>query len=182
VQIKEGEVFSATKTNNTVKAISEYLGSLGYAFANVNPNPVLDRDNHEADLTFYVDPGRRVYVRRIEIGGNTRTRDEVIRREFRQQEAAWYDSSSIRTSRDRVDRLGYFNEVDVSTEPVPGSPDQVDVKVDVKEKPTGLINLGVGYGSTDKVILSAGISQDNIFGSGHSLSLRVNTSKTNRAQ
>ncbi len=147
----------------------------------MNPNPVLDRETHEADLTFYVDPGRRVYVRRIQIGGNTRTRDEVIRREMRQQEAAWYDSASIKSSRDRVDRLGYFNDVNVSTAPVAGSPDQVDVNVDVKEKPTGLINLGVGYGSTDKVILSAGISQDNIFGSGNTLSLQVNTSKTNRA-
>ncbi|UYO95360.1 outer membrane protein assembly factor BamA [Pollutimonas sp. M17] len=181
VEIKEGEKFSAAKTNATVKAITEYLGTLGYAFANVNPNPVLDRDNHETDLTFYVDPGRRVYVRRIQIGGNTRTRDEVIRREMRQQEAAWYDSASIKSSRDRVDRLGYFNDVNVHTTPVAGSPDQVDVNVDVKEKPTGLINLGVGYGSTDKLILSAGISQDNIFGSGNTLSLQVNTSKTNRA-
>lgn len=181
IEVKEGETFSAAKTNATVKAITDYLGELGYAFANVNPNPVLDRDAHETDLTFYVDPGRRVYVRRIQIGGNTRTRDEVIRREMRQQEAAWYDAASIKSSRDRVDRLGYFNDVNVHTTPVAGSPDQVDVNVDVKEKPTGLINLGVGYGSTDKLILSAGISQDNIFGSGNSLSLRVNTSKTNRA-
>src|SRR5690606_37888529 len=122
-----------------------------------------------------------VYVRRIQIGGNTRTRDEVVRREMRQMEASWYDSTDIKMSRDRIDRLGYFNEVNVQTEPVPGSPDQIDVNVDVKEKPTGLINLGVGYGSTDKVILSAGISQDNIFGSGNSLSLQVNTSKTNRS-
>lgn len=179
--MKEGETFSAAKSSATVKSITEYLGSLGYAFANVNPNPVLDRETHEADLTFYVDPGRRVYVRRIQIGGNTRTRDEVIRREMRQQEAAWYDSSSIKSSRDRVDRLGYFNDVNVQTAPVAGSPDQVDLNVDVKEKPTGLINLGVGYGSTDKLILSAGISQDNIFGSGNTLSLQVNTSKTNRA-
>lgn len=181
IGVKEGEKFSAAKTNATVKAITEYLGTLGYAFANVNPNPVLDRDTHETDLTFYVDPGRRVYVRRIQIGGNTRTRDEVIRREMRQQEAAWYDAGSIKASRDRVDRLGYFNDVNITTAPVAGSPDQVDVNVDVKEKPTGLINLGVGYGSTDKLILSAGISQDNIFGSGNSLSLQVNTSKTNRA-
>src|SRR5690606_13845663 len=156
-------------------------GSLGSAFANVKPSPVLDRDNHVAKLTFYVDPGRRVYVRRINVGGNTRTRDEVVRREMRQQEAAWYDSSSIKSSRDRIDRLGYFNDVNIQTAPVAGSPDQVDVNVDVKEKPTGLINLGVGYGSTDKVILSVGISQDNIFGSGNTLSLQVNTSKTNRA-
>lgn len=181
ITVKEGETFSAEKTSATVKAITDYLGGLGYAFANVNPNPVLNRDSHETDLTFYVDPGRRVYVRRIQIGGNVRTRDEVIRREMRQQEAAWYDAGSIRSSRDRVDRLGYFNEVNVTTAPVAGSPDQIDVNVDVKEKPTGLINLGVGYGSTDKLILSAGISQDNIFGSGNTLSLQMNTSKTNRA-
>jgi outer membrane protein insertion porin family len=181
VTVKDGDTFSSAKTNATAKAITDYLGGLGYAFANVNPNPVLDREKQEADLTFYVDPGRRVYVRRIQVGGNTRTRDEVIRREMRQQEAAWYDANSIKKSRDRVDRLGYFNDVNVSTSPVAGSTDQVDVNVDVKEKPTGLVNLGIGYGSTDKVILSAGISQDNVFGSGQSLSLRVNTSKTNRA-
>lgn len=181
VAIKEGETFSAEKSSATAKAITDYLGTLGYAFANVNPNPVLDRESHETDLTFYVDPGRRVYVRRIQIGGNTRTRDEVIRREMRQQEAAWYDAGSIKTSRDRIDRLGYFNDVNVTTAPVAGSTDQIDVNVDVKEKPTGLINLGVGYGSTDKLILSGGISQDNIFGSGNTLSLQLNTSKTNRA-
>src|SRR5699024_982381 len=91
---------------------------------------------------FYVDPGRRVYVRRIQIGGNTRTRDVVIRREMRQQEAAWYEGSKLRDSRDRIDRLGYFNDVNVTTAAVPGSPDQIDVNVDVKEKPTGMINLG----------------------------------------
>ncbi|HEU0230543.1 MAG TPA: outer membrane protein assembly factor BamA, partial [Burkholderiaceae bacterium] len=111
ITVKAGETFSAAKTNATAKAITDYLGSLGYAFANVNPNPVLDRDKHEADLTFYVDPGRRVYVRRIQIGGNTRTRDQVIRREMLQQEAAWYDAASIKQSRDRIDRLGYFNDV-----------------------------------------------------------------------
>lgn len=180
VQVKADETFSSTKTNATVEAITGYLGSLGYAFANVNPNPVLDRDNHEADLTFYVDPGRRVYVRRIQVGGNTRTRDVVVRRQMLQEEAAWYDANSIKESRDRIDRLGYFNDLNIETEPVPGSPDQIDINVDVQEKPTGLINLGVGYGSTEKVILSAGISQDNIFGSGNRLALEVNTSKTNR--
>ncbi|WP_066455599.1 outer membrane protein assembly factor BamA [Castellaniella caeni] len=181
VTVKEGETFSAEKTNAVAKSITDYLGSLGYAFANVNPSPTLDKDAHVAKLTFFVDPGRRVYVRRINVGGNTRTRDQVVRREMRQQEAAWYDSSSIKTSKERIDRLGYFSDVDVKTEPVPGSPDQVDVDVDVKEKPTGMISLGLGYGSTDKLMLSAGISQDNVFGSGNSLSLNVNTSKTNRA-
>jgi len=181
LDIQEGETFSAEKTNNTVQAITDYLGSLGYAFANVNPSPALERETHEANLTFYVDPGSRVYVRRIQVGGNVRTRDEVIRREVQQQEAAWYDFNSIRASRDRIDRLGYFNEVNVTTAPVPGSADQIDVNVDVAEKPTGLINFGIGYGSTDKVLLSAGIEQDNIFGSGQMLSLQVNTSRTNRA-
>lgn len=180
ITVKVDEVFSAEKTNNTVDNISDYLGELGYAFANINPNPVIDRENKTADLTFYVDPGRRVYVRRIEIGGNVRTRDEVIRREMRQQEAAWYDSENIATSRDRIDRLGYFTEIDVATEPVPGTADQVDILIDVKEKPTGMISLGVGYGSTDKLMLSGGISQENIFGSGNSLSLQLNTSKSNR--
>src|SRR5690606_7155069 len=163
VQTKEGEVFSAAKANDSAKAITDYLGELGYAFANVNPNPTLDRDKHEADVTFYVDPSRRVYVRRIQIGGNTRTRDAVVRREMRQEEAAWYDSGDLKISRDRIDRRGYFSEVNVATEPVPGSPDQVDVNVDVKEKPTGMINRGVGYGSSEKAILSAGISEDNVF-------------------
>jgi outer membrane protein insertion porin family len=181
VQIKPGETFSAAKTNDSAKAITDFLGELGYAFANVNPNPQLDRAKHEADLTFYVDPSRRVYVRRIQIGGNTRTRDEVVRREMRQEEAAWYDAGDIKMSRDRIDRLGYFNDVNVKTDPVPGSPDQVDVNVDVKEKPTGMVNLGVGYGSTDRAILSAGISEDNVFGSGTNLTLQVNTSATNRA-
>lgn len=181
VQVKEGETFSAAQANASSKAITDYLGDLGYAFANVNPNPTLDRDKHEADVTFYVDPSRRVYVRRIQIGGNTRTRDAVIRREMRQEESAWYDSGDLKVSRDRIDRLGYFNEVNVATEPVPGSPDQVDVNVDVKEKPTGMINLGVGYGSSEKAILSAGISEDNVFGSGTNLTLQFNTSKTNRA-
>jgi len=181
LQVQAGEMFSAEKSNSTASAMADYLGSLGYAFANINPNPVLDKETHRADLTFYVDPGNRVYVRRIEVGGNVRTRDAVVRREMQQQEAAWYDFNSIRESRDRIDRLGYFDEVNVTTAPVPGSSDQVDVNVNVKEKPTGMINLGVGYGSTDKVLLSAGISQENIFGSGHSLSFQVNTSKTNRA-
>ncbi|WP_026350115.1 outer membrane protein assembly factor BamA [Bordetella sp. FB-8] len=176
VTVKPGTVFDASQTNKTAKAITDYLGELGYAFANVNPSPQLDRAKHEADLTFYIDPSRRVYVRRIQMAGNTRTRDTVIRREMLQQEAAWYDSNQIRQSRDRIDRLGYFTSVGVKTEPVPGSPDQVDVNVNVKEKPTGMVNLGVGYGSADRAIFQAGISQDNLFGSGHNVSFNVGTS------
>ena len=180
VQLKAGELFSGAKTNATAKAISDYLGGLGYAFANVNPNPVLDRENNTAEVTFYVDPSRRVYVRRIQVSGNHRTKDEVVRREIRQVEAAWYDSGKIKLSRDRLDRLGYFKEVKVTTEPVPGAPDQIDVSVVVAEKPTGMINLGIGYGQADGIILSAGISEDNVFGSGTNLTLNLNTSQYNR--
>jgi outer membrane protein insertion porin family len=180
VQLKAGELFSGAKTNGTAKAISDYLGGLGYAFANVNPNPVLNRENQTAEVTFYVDPSRRVYVRRIQVSGNHRTKDEVVRREIRQVEAAWYDSGKIKLSRDRLDRLGYFKEVKLATEPVPGAPDQIDVSVVVDEKPTGMVNLGIGYGQADGIILSAGISEDNAFGSGTNLTLNLNTSQYNR--
>ena len=180
VQLKAGQVFSGAKTNATAKGITDFLGGLGYAFANVNPNPVLNRENQTAEVTFYVDPSRRVYVRRVQITGNHRSKDEVIRREVRQPEAAWYDSGKIKLSRDRLDRVGYFKDVKVGTEPVPGSPDQVDVNLTVEEKPTGMLNLGVGYGQVDGVILSAGISEENVFGSGTNLTLNLNTSASNR--
>ncbi|MFY9136168.1 outer membrane protein assembly factor BamA [Zwartia sp.] len=181
VQLKSGQVFSGAKTNATAKGISDYLGGLGYAFANVNPNPVLDRENQTAEVTFYVDPNRRVYVRRVQIVGNHRSKDEVIRREVRQPEAAWYDSGKIKLSRDRLDRVGYFKDIKVGTEPVPGSPDQVDINLTVEEKPTGMLNLGVGYGQVDGVILSAGITEENVFGSGTNLTLNLNTSASNRS-
>jgi len=180
VQVKAGEVFSGAKTNATAKGITDYLGGLGYAFANVNPNPVLNRDNQTADLTFYIDPSRRVYVRRIQVSGNHRTKDEVVRRELRQPEAAWYDSGKLKLSKERLDRLGYFKEVKLNTEPVANSPDQVDVNIDVSEKPTGMVSLGVGYGQVDGVILSAGITEENVFGSGTNLTLNLNTSAYNR--
>ncbi len=180
VLVKAGELFSGAKTNATAKGITDFLGGLGYAFANVNPNPALDREKQTADITFYVDPSRRVYVRRIQVSGNHRSRDEVVRRELRQQESAWYDSGKLKLSRDRLDRLGYFKEVKVNTEPVPNSPDQVDVSIEVTEKPTGMVSLGVGYGQVDGVILSAGITEENVFGSGTNLTLNVNTSAYNR--
>ncbi|MGX9936435.1 outer membrane protein assembly factor BamA [Advenella kashmirensis] len=180
IEPKPGETYSEERAQKTTDAIKSYLGGLGYAFANVNANPVTDKETQEADLTFFVDPGRRAYVNRINIGGNVRTRDEVIRREMRQQEAGWYDENRLSQSKDRVNRLGYFNSVDVTQMPVAGTDDQVDVNVDVKEKPTGLINLGVGYGTTDKLSFTAGISQENVFGSGTDLGLQLNTSKRQR--
>jgi outer membrane protein insertion porin family len=180
VTVKPGERFSAEKLQATTKAIVDKLGEYGYAFATVNAVPQIDQEHHKVDLTLQVDPGKRVYVRHINVTGNTRTRDEVVRREMRQLESSWFDSSKLALSKDRINRLGYFTNVEVTTVPVEGTDDQVDVNVDVTEKPTGAITLGAGFSSTDKVVLSAGVSQDNVFGSGTSLSVNVNTAKTFR--
>jgi len=178
--IKSGETFSQEKLQAVAKAITNRLGELGYAFANVNPVPRTDRDKKVVDFVLQVDPGRRVYVRRINISGNSKTRDEVIRREMRQFEASWYDSERIRLSRNRVDRLGYFKTVEVDTEAVVGTPDQVDVNVKVEERPLGSLSLGIGFSSSDKFVLSGSISQQNFLGTGTDLSLAVNTGKVNR--
>ena len=180
VKIKRGDPFSAENLQASTKAIVDRLGEYGYAFATVNAVPQIDQAHHTVDLVLKVDPGRRVYVRRIEVTGNTRTRDEAVRREMRQMEGSWFDSNRLTLSKDRINRLGYFTDVDVTTVPVDGSPDQVDIDVNVTEKPTGSISLGAGFSSSDKVVLSAGIAQDNIFGSGNSLSVNINTAKTYR--
>jgi len=180
VELKPGDVYSGEKLAESVEKISERLGNFGYAFANVNAVPEIDREKGEVSFTMLIDPGQRVYVRRINIAGNTRTRDEVIRREFRQFESSWYDGEKIRLSRNRVDRLGYFTEVQIETPEVPGSTDQVDVNMTVEEKPTGSFMLGAGFSSSEKLMLSAAINQANAFGTGNTLGLEVNTSKRDR--
>ena len=180
ITIKPGEAYNATQVAETTKAITDHLGNYGYAFAQVEAVPEVDRANNRVAIDLRVEPGRRAYVRRINIIGNARTRDEVIRREFRQYESSWYDAEKIKLSRDRVDRLGYFTELSVSTADVPGAPDQVDLNVEVKEKPTGNISIGAGYSSAEKLALTFGLTQDNVFGSGNRLDLQVNTGKYNR--
>ena len=180
VKVKPGEVFSREKMTETTKAISERLGNEGYAFANVNASPELDKEKRQVAFTVFIDPGRRVYVRRINVSGNTRTRDEVIRREMRQSESGWYDGDKINKSRTRVDRLGYFDEVTVETPPVAGTTDQVDMEVKVKEKPTGNIMLGAGYSSAEKVTLSGSVQQQNLFGSGKHVGVQISTSASNK--
>jgi outer membrane protein insertion porin family len=179
VSVKPGGVFSREKMTETTKAISDRLGNEGFAFANVNAAPELDKVNRTAAFTIFVDPGRRVYVRRIGVTGNNKTRDEVIRREMRQIESAYYDAEKINKSRTRVDKLGYFEEVTVETPPVAGTTDQVDVNINVKEKPTGNILLGAGFSSAEKLTLSGSVQQENLFGSGKSLGVAINTSKVN---
>lgn len=180
ITMKPGDAFSRERLTETSKKIVDRLGNEGYAFANANAVPDVDRDKRTVAFTFMVDPGRRVYVRRINIAGNTRTRDEVVRRELRQLEGSFYDSSKLQLSKQRIDRTGYFAEVEVETPPVTGTTDQVDVMVRVKEKPTGAILLGIGFSSADKLILQGGISQSNIFGSGNTLSAQLNKGSYSR--
>ena len=180
VVLKPGDTFSSAKLTESSKAIAEILGSYGYAFATINPQPDIRRDLAEVDLTLVIDPGRRIYVRQVAISGNAKTRDMVIRREMRQFESSWFDSDKIDLSKKRLGRLGYFTETDITTEDVPGSPDQVDVNVKVTEKPTGAVTIGAGFSSTEKLILSAGINQDNAFGTGTAIGLNASLGKINQ--
>jgi len=179
--VKPGETFSSAKLAESTKAIAEKLGSYGYAFAVINPQPDIRRDLNEVDMTLVVDAGRRVYVRKVEITGNAKTRDLVIRREMRQFESSWFDSEKIRLSKERINRTGYVKDSEITTADVPGSPDQVDVNVKVEEKPTGAISIGAGFSSTEKLILSAGINQENAFGTGTSIGLNFALGKINQS-
>jgi outer membrane protein insertion porin family len=180
VKIKPGEPYNADQVAETTKAFTDYFGNFGYAFATVEARPEIDRSNNRVAFVLVSEPSRRAYVRRVNISGNNRTRDEVIRREFRQFEASWYDADKIKRSRDRIDRLGFFKEVNVETSEVPGAPDQVDLNISVDEKPTGSLQLGAGFSSAEKLALSFSIKQENAFGSGNYLGVEVNTSKYNR--
>jgi outer membrane protein insertion porin family len=179
VRVKPGDVFSRERLAESTKAITDRLGNEGYAFANANAVPQVDKDKKTVAFTILIDPGRRVYVRRISVAGNTKTRDEVIRREMRQLEGAYYDASKIQLSRTRIDRTQYFKEVTVETQPVADSPDQVDVNFTVEEKPTGSVMVGLGFSTVDQLVLSASVTQPNIFGSGKFVSLQINTGKVN---
>lgn len=180
IHIHSGEVFSREKLTESTKAISDRLGNDGYAFANVNAVPEIDKTNQRVAFTFFVDPGRKVYVRRITMAGNTKTRDEVIRREVRQSEGGWYAQDKVNRSRERLERLDYFKEVTIETPAVAGTTDQVDMNITVEEKATGSIMAGAGLSSSEGVILSGSVSQTNVLGSGNTLSVQLNTSKVNK--
>ena len=180
LKVKKGDLFNREQINESVSALSDRLGEEGYAFANINVAPELNAQNHQVGLTFYVDPGRLTSIRRISIAGNTRTRDEVIRRELRQLESAQYNGEGIKRSKERLDLLGYFETVSIETPPVQDTPDQVDMQVTVKERPTGSIQAGIGFAQGDGLQLSASVSQANVLGSGKSLSVSFATGKTNK--
>ena len=175
-QVNAGDVFSRKRVTDTVTRISGILGNEGYAFANVNTVPDVNEKTREVDLTFFVDPGKRVYVRRINFAGNSKTRDEVLRQELRQMEGGWFSADKVERSRTRLQRLGFFEKVNVETPAVPGSTDQVDVDYSVTEQPSGSISVGVGFSQTSGIILNGSITQDNFLGTGRRVSASVNNS------
>lgn len=180
IKLKAGDTFSRKALTETSSKMGERLGVDGYAFANVNAVPEVDKEKHQVAFNFVVDPGQRVYVRRINVTGNDKTRDEVIRREFRQTESSWFDMEKIKKSKQRVDRLDFFSEVNLETPAVQGSPDQMDVNISVKEKSTGSFSVGAGFSQGEGISLSTGITQSNLLGSGNHISTQINTSKINQ--
>jgi outer membrane protein insertion porin family len=178
--LRPGSTYSGELLTESNKRISDRLGTFGYAFANVNANPEIDRAKREVAFTFFIDPGKRAYVRHMNISGNTTTRDEVIRREFRQFEGSWYDGNKIKVSRDRVDRLGYFKDVTVDTPEAQGTSDQVDVNFTVTERPTGNFMIGGAFSQAEKFTFTAAIQQANFAGSGNTVGIELNTSRFSR--
>lgn len=179
ISLNAGDTFNRQKVTSSSKSMSDRLGNEGYAFANVNAVPEVDKENHTVAFTFMVDPGRRVYVRRINLTGNTRTRDEVIRREMRQMESSWYGADKITRSKQRLDRLQYFSDVNLETPAVPGTSDQVDVNVKVTERSTGSIMFGAGLSSYEGIVLGVTVNQNNFLGTGNRVAAQVNTGKIN---
>ncbi|HEY7871822.1 MAG TPA: outer membrane protein assembly factor BamA [Rudaea sp.] len=172
----DGEVFSRQKLEKSAQQMTAVLANIGYAFAQVTPIPTINRDNRTVGINFFVNPGKRVYVRRISFKGNDVTQDEVMRREMRQLEGAWYSQAAIDRSKVRLQRLGYFSKVDITTPKVPGTDDQVDVDVKVEETSSGSFTFGVGYSQVYGLVLSTSVSQNNFLGTGDRAALTVSKS------
>ena len=179
ITVKSGDIINQAKLTKDLEAIKTKVGEYGYAFANVNPIPEIDPKTQQVSYTLFLDLDKKVYVRKINISGNDKTRDVVIRRELRQQEAGLYNSQAIKRSKERLGQTGYFKDTDITTTPVPGVNDEVDMTVKVEEANTGSINMGVGFAQGQGLLLNGSISQSNLFGSGKSASLSASTSQLN---
>ena len=180
ISIRPGQPYRSEEVAATQRRMSERFGTYGYAFARVEARQNISRETGQVELTLVADPGRRVYVRRINISGNTSTRDEVVRREIRQFESAWYDSAKLKLSKERLERIGYFKDVNIETQEVPGTADQADLVATVTEKATGNFQIGAGYSSLERLTISGSLQKDNFLGSGHYLGVSVNSSRFNR--
>ena len=179
VEIQKGQYFSRKNITRTSESIVDLLGKAGYAFSNVNPIPQVNDETKEVAITFFVDPGNRVYVRRVNIIGNANTSDEVVRRELRQYENTWISTTDVERSKARLQRLGFFKEVSVETPAVPGTSDLVDVTYTVEEQSTGSINAGAGFSQSQGIIFNFSVAQDNFLGTGNRYAVAMNTSDAN---
>ncbi|TLX63940.1 outer membrane protein assembly factor BamA [Stutzerimonas nosocomialis] len=175
--VKKGQVFSRKVMTTSSELISRRLGNEGYTFANVNGIPEAHDEDNTVSITFAVDPGNRAYVNRINFRGNTKTEDEVLRREMRQMEGGWASTYLIEQSKTRLERLGFFREVNVETPQVPGTDDQIDVNYSVEEQPSGSIMASIGFAQNAGLILGGSISQNNFLGTGNRVSLGLTRSE-----
>ncbi|QIZ77387.1 outer membrane protein assembly factor BamA [Ferrimonas lipolytica] len=175
VPIESGTLYNAAEVTYVEEVISKFLGRFGYAYPTVKTYPEIDDETNEVSLNINIDPGKRIYVRNVNFSGNAVTKDEVLRREMRQMEGAWLSNRNIELSKSRLNRLGFFETVESTTTPVPGSDDQVDVDFTVKEQPSGSFNFGVGFGTESGLSLQFGLSQSNFMGTGNSVGLSINT-------
>jgi outer membrane protein insertion porin family len=177
IVLEEGETFSQIQMTNSSELITQRLGNEGYTFAEVQGYPEVSEDDKTARITFFVDPGKRAYVRRIEFRGNTKTADEVLRREMRQMEGASASSALIEHSKVRLERLGFFKEVEVETREVPGTNDQIDVYYSVEEQPSGSVGASVGFAQDYGLVLGANLQENNFLGSGNKVGVGLNRSR-----
>jgi outer membrane protein insertion porin family len=175
--LKGGQLYNGALVTFTEESIAKLLARFGYANSKIRTIPKIDEETKEVDLTISVDPGKRVYVRRIEVKGNSNTRDEVIRRELRQMEGAWLSNDYLELSKNRVQRLPYIENITFETSPVVGSDDLVDVLFDIKEQPSGSFNAGISYGSYQGLSFEVGVQQANFFGTGNSAGVSLSTNK-----
>ena len=179
VDLSTGDIFSRAKIVNSTEAITRRLGDEGYAFPNINPVPEVDEDSKKVDLTFFIDPGKRVYVRRINFTGHKTTRDEVYRRELRQMESGWYSQANVEASRRRLQRLSYVESVEIETQRIPGVDDFVDLDIAIEERLAGSFNIGAGFSDSQGIVASTSVSQENFLGTGKTVSFSINNSKVN---
>ena len=180
LSISEGDVFNRSKVNESTSKVAKSLGNFGYAFANVSSVPTIDKDKHRVDFTFFIDPGKKIYVRRINIIGNEKSKDEVIRRELRQLESSWFAQDKVDRSKTRLTRTQFFDSVDVETPAVQGVSDQVDLNIKVTERNTGKMSIGAGLSSSEGVVGTLSVSQDNFLGTGNRIATAISTGDINK--
>ncbi|NBX44196.1 MAG: outer membrane protein assembly factor BamA [Gammaproteobacteria bacterium] len=177
VLVKQDEIFSKKNITNTQELIQNRLGLEGYAFSKVDPVPSPVEGTDKVDLTFFVEPGNRVYVRHIVFNGVTKINDEVLRREMRQLEGGWLSNLLVERSKQRIQRLPYIENVESETIPVPGSPDLVDVQFEIKEGPSAQLGGGIGYSESQSFILNGNYADANFLGTGERISVDLNSGR-----